>query len=129
MIVVTVVQKTSTFCSIILMTVSFIFIPAAVGCTSILRRQELDRAVAEIGDWEALCEYLGVHEAILNNLRDLINTDNTVKKHRCLEAYINTGRACWEHVVEVVADYPFYNARLTKEIANMHIVHSSKNEL
>ena len=112
-----------------LMTVFFIFIPAAVSCTSISKQQELDKAVAEIGDWEALCEYLGVHKAVLSNLRDMINTDNTIKKHRCLEAYINTGKACWEHVVEVIADHPFYNARLAEEIANMHVVCSSKNEL
>ena len=111
------------------MTVPFTSIPAAVGCTSISKQQELDKAVAEIGDWEALCEYLGVHKAVLRNLHDMINTDNTVKKCRCLEAYINTGKACWEPVVEVIADYPFYNARLTEEIANMYVVHSSKNEL
>ena len=34
-----------------------------------------------------------------------------VKKSRCLEAYL----ACWEQVVKVLADYPFYNARLTNE--------------
>ena len=36
-----------------------------------------------------------------------------------MEAYLNTGRACWEQVVKVVADYPFYNARLANNIAHM----------
>ena len=84
--------------------------------------------MAEIGDWEALCENLGVHKAVLSNLRDMINTDNTLKKRRCLEAYIKTGKACWEKVVKVVADHPFYNARLAKRISNMHVVGSYKDE-
>ena len=36
-----------------------------------------------------------------------------------MEAYLNTRRACWEQVVKVVADYPFYNARLANKIAHM----------
>ena len=84
--------------------------------------------MAEIGDWEALCENLGVHKAVLSNLRDMINTENTIKKRRCLQAYINTGKAYWEQVVEVIADDPFYNARLAEEIANMHVVGSCKDE-
>ena len=84
--------------------------------------------MAEIGDWEALCENLGVHKAVLSDLRSTMNTDNTKKKRRCLEAYINTGKACWEQIVEVIADYPFYNARLAEEIANMHVVGSCKDE-
>ena len=83
--------------------------------------------MAKIGDWETLCENLEVEKAVLSNLRDMINTENTVKKHRCLEAYIKTDKACWEHVVEVVADYPFYNDKLAEEIANMHCY--SKDEL
>ena len=114
---------------LLLITVSFIFVPAAVDCTSISKQQELDKAVAEIGDWEALCEYLGVDKAILINLRGMINTDNAVLKHRCLQAYMNTGKACWERVVEVIAGYPFYNVRVAEKIANMHVVCSTKNEL
>ena len=113
------------------MTVSCIFIPAAVGCTSISKLQELEKAVAEIGDWEVLCEYLGVDRAILSNLRHMINTEITGKKRRCLEAYINTGKACWEQVAKVVADYPFNNAKIAKEIAHEHLhgVGYSKDEL
>ena len=87
--------------------------------------------MAEIGDWDILCEYLGVDEAIISNLHSMINTDNTIKKHRCLKAYINLGKACWETVVKVVADHPFHNARVAKEIAqdHMHGVGYSKDEL
>ena len=85
--------------------------------------------MAEIGDWEALCEYLGVHRAVLISLCSMINTENRVKKHRCLEVYIDTGKACWEQVANVIADYPFYNGRLAEEIANMYVVGYSKDEL
>ena len=87
--------------------------------------------MAEIGEWEILCEYLGVDRAVLSGLRNMINTENTIKKHRCLETYINTGKACWEQVVKVVAGHPFLNARVAKEIAHdhMHDVGYSKHEL
>ena len=75
--------------------------------------------MAEIGDWETLCENLGVEKAVINRLRNMIDTDSTIKKRRCLEAYLDTGRACWEQVVKVLADYPFYNARLANNIAHM----------
>lgn len=114
------------------MTVSVSFILAAVGCTNISKLQELEMFVAEIGDWEPLCGNLGVDKATLNDLRHMINTENTGKKRRCLEAYINTGKACWEKVVEVVADYPFYNARIAGQIKaqyDLHGVGYCKDEL
>ena len=112
------------------MTVSFIL--AAVACTSISKVQELEKAVAEIGDWEALCGNLGVDRAILSDLRHMINTENTEKKRRCLEAYINTGKACWEKVAKVVADHPFSNTRIARQIKahyDLHGVGYSKDEL
>ena len=83
----------------------------------------------EIGNWEALCRNLGVRNAVLNNLRYMINVENTVKKSRCLEAYLKTGKACWEQVVKVIREQPFFNARLANQIANMHVVGYSKDEL
>lgn len=112
------------------MTASFIL--AAVACTSISKLQELEKAVAEIGNWEALCGNLGVDRAILGDLRHMINTDNTEKKRRCLEAYINTDKACWEKVAKVVADYPFSNAKIARQIKahyDLHSVGYSKDEL
>ena len=114
-----------------LMIVFFIFIPAAVGCTSISKKQELDKAVAEVGDWEAICEHIGTPQTKLMELR-FSEMDVRTKKSRCLEAYLDTGRACWEHVVKVVAEYPIENKRLAKEIADTHgIVYSDivKEEL
>lgn len=111
------------------MTVSVSFILAAVGCTSISELQELENLVAEIGNWEPLCGNLGVDRATLSDLRHMTNTENTEKKRRCLEAYINTGKACWEKVVEVVADYPFSNARIAKQIKAHYDVGYSKDEL
>ena len=61
-------------------------------------------------------------KAVLSDLRNMINTDNTIKKHRCLKAYVNTGKACWEQVVKVIVDYPFYNARHAMKTDNMHVV-------
>ena len=53
------------------------------------------------------------------------------KMSECLEAYINLGEACWEQVVNVVVDHPFYNTVLAKDIARDHIhgVGYSKDEL
>ena len=100
-----------------------------MSCHSISNKQELEKAVAEIGNWEAMCEHLGVHKAVLSGLRNIIDTDSTIKKSRCLDAYLNMGDACWEHVVKVVADYPFYNFRLAKEIAAAHGIDYSRIEL
>ena len=102
---------------------------AAGSCHTISSKQELENAVAEIGNWEILCEHLGVHNAVLNALRNIIDTDGTIKKSRCLEAYLNMGNACWEQVVKVVADYPFYNFRLAKEIAATHGIDYLRIEL
>jgi len=110
-----------------------IFFPytAAGGCHSISKKRELEKAVAEIGDWETLCGNLGVPKAVLNELRSS-SMENGIKKSRCLEAYLNTGDTCWEEVVEVVADYPFYNKKLARKIATDHGVDYSsviKDEL
>ena len=58
-----------------------------------------------------------MHKAVLNGLRNTIDTDNAIKKSRCPEAYLNMGDAYWEQVVKVVTDYPFYNLKLANEIA------------
>ena len=82
-------------------------------------------AVAEIGDWESLCENLGVPKPMMNRLR-FSNKQDERKKSECLQAYIDTGEACWEEVVKVVANHPFYNKRLAKKIASKYGV---KDEL
>jgi len=88
-------------------------------CHRISNKQELGRAVATIGDWETLYENLGTPEPVLKQLRfDSIATE--VKRRRCLEAYLNTDKACWETVVKVVADDPFYNKQLARKVANEH---------
>ena len=100
-----------------------------MSCHSISNKQELEKAVAEIGNWEAMCEHLGVHKAVLSGVRNIIDTDSTIKKSRCLDAYLNMRDVCWEHVVKVVADCPFYNFRLAKEIAAAHGIDYSRIEL
>ena len=76
-----------------------------------------------------MCEHLEVHKAVLNGRRNIIDTVETIKKSRCLEAYLNMGNSCWEQVVKVVADYPFYNLRLAKKIAATHGIDYSRIEL
>ena len=95
-----------------------LYLPA-VRCHNISDKQELGKAVAEIEDWEGLCENLGVSKAVLNTFGNKMDTDS-VKKRKCLEAYLTTGKACWEQVVKVVADFPFFNVRLANKIADMH---------
>ena len=104
------------------------FVSLATGhCQSISKKQELEKAVAEIGDWETLCENLGAPKAVINELRSSSMQDGK-KKSRCLEAYIDTDEACWEQVVEVIADHPFRNKRLARQIADKHGVHYSSRE-
>ena len=86
----------------------------SVYCTSISKLPDLEKAVAEIGDWESLCENLGVTHSVMAELQ-FKAIENAGKKHRCLEAYLYSGKACWESVVSVVADHPFYNKRLAKK--------------
>ena len=110
------------------------FVPlAAGGChhIDISKKRELEKAVAEIGDWETLCENLGVPKAVISGLRF---SDKQIgrKKNECLEAYLDTDNACWEQVVKVVAEFPFHNKRLARQIANKQNVDYSsvvKDEL
>lgn len=96
-----------------------------MSCTSIAKIQELGKAVAEIGDWETLCENLEVPSAVINELL-FSNLKIRRKKAVCLEIYFNSGKACWEQIVKIVADHPFYNKRLARGIAAIHGV---KDEL
>ena len=94
-------------------------------CHSISKTQELETAVADIGNWESLCEKLEVPKPVMNTLRFSGKQDER-KKSDCLQAYIDTGEACWEKVVKVVANHPFNNKRLAKDIASKYGV---KDEL
>ena len=85
-------------------------------CHAIQSNQELNKALAEIGWWEALCENLGVEKAVLNNLR-FAGLESVEKKRRCLQAFLDQGDPCWEAVVGVVAVHPFHNRRLAKRIS------------
>ena len=40
---------------------------------------------------DAMCEHLGVHKAVLNALHNIIDTVETIKKSRCLQAYLTPG--------------------------------------
>ena len=75
----------------------------------------------DIGNWESLCTHLGVSEAVMDELR-FANLQDTIKKERCLSAYIKSGKARWDHVVRVVYCYPFNNIVLGKTIAAKHNV-------
>ena len=61
---------------------------------SVTSNQELQKAVAEIGNWKTSSEHLGVHKAVLNGLDIIIDSAGALKKSRCLEAYLNMSTAC-----------------------------------
>ena len=44
------------------------------------------------------------------------------KKQRCLQAFHKQGTVCWETVISVLTEYPFYNGKLAKRIANKYNV-------
>ena len=75
----------------------------------------------DIGNWESLCTHLGVSEAVMDELR-YATLQESIKKERCLSAYINSGEARWDHVVRVVCSHPFNNIVLGKTIAVKHNV-------
>ena len=77
--------------------------------------------LAEIGDWQSLCTNLEVPEAVISNLENE-HLKNNAKKQNCLSAYFDQGNACWEKVIKVVADHPFYNKRLATQIAKKYNV-------
>ena len=91
------------------------------GCHRITKKSDIYAELADIGNWEALCSYLGVPEAKIDELVHE-HLENTVKKQRCLAAYVDQGNACWEEVIKVVAGYPFYKKLLAEQIAAKHCV-------
>ena len=93
-----------------------------MNCHIISNKQELERAVADIEDWETLCLYLEVP-------KHMISERNGRLKGKCLEVYLSTGKACWDQVVKVIASYPFYNIRLANKIADTHHIYFFKSEL
>ena len=46
--------------------------------------------------------------------------ENEEKKRRCLQAFYKQGDVCWESVVKVVMDNPFYDRKLAKTIAEKY---------
>ena len=46
---------------------------------SVTSKQELQKAVAEIGNWKTSCEHLGVHMAVLNGRDNIIDSAGTLK--------------------------------------------------
>ena len=92
---------------------------------------ELYQAVAKVGDWTGLCLNLVVDEAKMNELKYSASVHEH-KKQECLQAYLNTGEANWENVIQAVAAYPICNVKLAKEIANSRNItysHSASDEL
>lgn len=59
--------------------------------------------------------------AILDRLR-YEQLQGEQKKQRCLQAFHNKGTVCWETVISVLTEYPFYNGKLAKRIANEYNV-------
>ena len=62
---------------------------------------------------------LGVKSTTMNELKNS-NKDVKSKKRECLQAYFDTGEACWEKVVRAIINYPINNKRLAKEIVGKY---------
>ena len=92
-----------------------------IQCYEIKNREDLHEELVEIGNWEILCDALGVEQATLESLR-YNHGDSVTNKRKCLDAFLKQGSACWETVVKVVASYPFYNKRLAEAIELKHCV-------
>lgn len=93
--------------------------------TAIGSVKELDHALKEIGNWQALCTNLGVSISTMNALNYKTHSV-PAKKTACLTAFYNHDvedgtEVNWEAVVKAVEDYPFQNKRLAKEIAKKHL--------
>ena len=97
-------------------------------CHEIKSSQDLHKALAEIGNWEALCGNLRVEEAVLDGLR-YAQLQHEEKKRRCLQSfYQQLGTTCWETVINVLTGYPFYNGKLAKWIAEEYGVEQPNEE-
>ena len=59
--------------------------------------------------------------AILDSLR-YEQLQGEQKKQRCLQAFYQQGTVCWETVISVLTEYPFYNRKLAEWIAKEHDV-------
>ena len=88
-------------------------------CHPIASKQDLFTVLADIGNWEALCTHLKVPEAVINGLENE-NLENNARKQRCLSAYFDQGKACWEKVIEVITGYPFYKKKLASQITEKY---------
>ena len=94
-------------------------------CTEIKHFNQLYHVVAEIGDWIGLCSNLGVNDAKMNQLKHS-NVQNEEKKRECLQAYFDTGEACWEEVVRALVIHPINNKRLASKLVEKYQL---RNEL
>ena len=88
-------------------------------CHHIASKQDLFLELAEIGNWQSLCSYLKVPEAVINNLENE-HLKNNAGKQRCLSVYFDQGKACWEKVIQVIAGDPFYKEKLASQIAKKY---------
>lgn len=88
----------------------------------------LRQAVAEIGNWQSLCENLNVNRGIMDMLK-YSNRHEDHKKSDCLDAYYDKGEATWEEVILAVAHYPLRKVRLAKNIAYRYLQKSNLTKL
>ena len=86
-------------------------------CTKIDDFNMLYQEVAEIGQWNILCSYLGVDAAIINYLGYSSDKD---KKWHCLQAYYDTGAAYWEEVIIALIKHPINNGRVANKILDKY---------
>ena len=122
----TVTVITGTLCKRIYIYI-YICSVSKANCHEIKSSQDLHKALAEIGNWEALCGNLRVEEAVLDGLR-YAQLQHEEKKRRCLQSFYQQGTTCWETVINVLTGYPFYNGKLAKWIAEEYGVEQPNEE-
>ena len=88
--------------------------------TIIQDSHKLQQAVAEIGNWQSLCENLKVDRGTMDMLK-YSNDHPKIKKSDCLNAYFDKGDAVWEEVVLAVAQHPVDEVDIARNIANKYL--------
>ena len=87
------------------------------------------KALAEIGNWEALCANLGVEEAVLDGLRYAqlysMTERNSVACSHFTNKELLAGRRLY---INVLTEYPFYKRRLANWIAKEYSVEQPDEE-
>ena len=88
--------------------------------------KDLVRHLEEIGKLEMLCLNLNLETAIINEIINSREHQDT-KRLRCFQAYFDSGHATWEEVIAAVLGPHIHNMRVAKSIAKEYNISMSQN--